>query len=73
MAHRVLIATLLLAAPVLPVSPNIILILVDDLGYETLGSYGGASYDTPSLDRLAESGLRFTHAYAMPLCGRRRG
>ena len=68
MAHRVLIATLLLAAPVLPVSPNIILILVDDLGYETLGSYGGASYDTPSLDRLAESGLRFTHAYAMPLC-----
>ena len=48
--------------------PNVILILADDLGYETLGSYGGVSYETPELDRLAESGVRFTHAYASPLC-----
>lgn len=40
----------------------------DDLGYETLSSYGSASYQTPELDRLAESGVRFTHAYAQPLC-----
>ena len=42
--------------------------MADDLGYETLSSYGSASYQTPELDRLAESGVRFTHAYAQPLC-----
>lgn len=48
--------------------PNIILILADDLGYETLRSNGGKSYETPNLDKLAASGVRFTKAYAMPLC-----
>lgn len=48
--------------------PNVILILADDLGYETLGTYGGASYATPVLDRLAASGVRFDNAHAVPLC-----
>jgi arylsulfatase A len=48
--------------------PNIILIMADDLGYECLGCYGGTSYRTPNLDALAADGLRFTHAYAQPLC-----
>ncbi|MDA0347932.1 MAG: sulfatase-like hydrolase/transferase [Verrucomicrobia bacterium] len=48
--------------------PNIILIMADDLGYETLGTYGGASYDTPVLDRLAANGVRFDNAHAQPLC-----
>ena len=48
--------------------PNIILIMADDLGAETLGSYGGESYQTPHLDQLAAEGMRFTHAYATPLC-----
>jgi arylsulfatase A len=48
--------------------PNILLILADDLGIECLGCYGGTSYRTPNLNRLAESGVRFTHAYAQPLC-----
>jgi arylsulfatase A len=48
--------------------PNIILILADDLGYETLGANGGTSYQTPVLDKLAAGGLRFTHCYAQPLC-----
>ena len=48
--------------------PNVVLFLVDDLGYEALGAYGGVSYETPALDRLAASGVRFTHAYATPLC-----
>ena len=48
--------------------PNVVLFLVDDLGYEALGAYGGVSYDTPRLDRLADTGMRFTHAYAQPLC-----
>ena len=48
--------------------PNIILIMADDLGYETLGTYGGVSYQTPVLDRLAETGVRFDNAHAQPLC-----
>lgn len=48
--------------------PNIILIMADDLGMEGLGCYGGKSYKTPHLDKLAEQGLRFTHAYSQPLC-----
>ncbi len=49
-------------------SPNIILILADDLGSETLGSYGGESYSTPVLDQLAGEGVRYTQGYAYPLC-----
>lgn len=48
--------------------PNILLILADDLGLECLGCYGGTSYRTPNLDRLAGQGVRFTSAYAQPLC-----
>ena len=51
-----------------PDKPNIILILADDLGYECLGCYGGESYQTPVLDGLAQAGMRFDHAYALPLC-----
>ena len=39
--------------------PNIVLILADDLGYSDLGCYGG-EIETPSLDRLAHEGMRFT-------------
>ncbi len=42
--------------------PNIILIMADDVGIEGLGCYGGASYKTPNLDRMAAEGIRFTHA-----------
>ena len=51
-----------------PDRPNIILIMADDLGIETLGCYGGASYDTPNLDRLAAEGVRFDDAHSVPLC-----
>lgn len=54
------------AAP--PDHPNIVLIMADDLGVEGLGCYGGTDYATPRLDELAAHGLRFTHAYAQPLC-----
>ncbi|MDP3069880.1 MAG: sulfatase-like hydrolase/transferase [Opitutaceae bacterium] len=47
---------------------NIVLIMADDIGIEAFGSYGGTDYPTPQLDRLAAGGLRFTHAYAQPLC-----
>ncbi len=48
--------------------PNVILIMADDLGSETLGCYGGVSYETPVLDRLAQNGVRFANAHALPLC-----
>lgn len=48
--------------------PNIILIMADDLGYETLGVNGSTSYKTPHLDRLAAGGVRLTQCYVQPLC-----
>lgn len=48
--------------------PNIILIMADDLGYECLSSYGSQSCQTPYLDKLAQTGVRFTHCYSQPLC-----
>ncbi len=48
--------------------PNVILILADDLGYETLGANGGTSYKTPVLDKLAAEGARFDYCFAQPLC-----
>ena len=47
--------------------PNIIFILVDDLGYSDLGCYG-SEINTPVLDGLAETGLRFTHCYNAARC-----
>jgi arylsulfatase A len=48
--------------------PNVILIMADDLGYECLRCNGGTSYATPNLDRLAKTGVRYTHCYVNPLC-----
>lgn len=48
--------------------PNIVVILADDLGWADLGCYGADLHHTPHLDRLASEGVRFTDAYAMPVC-----
>jgi len=48
--------------------PNIILIMADDIGYECFGCYGSKSYETPVLDGLARTGMRFEHCYSQPLC-----
>ncbi|MHC4983419.1 MAG: sulfatase [Planctomycetota bacterium] len=49
--------------------PNIIFILIDDMGWMDLGCYGSSFYETPHLDRLAAEGMRFTEAYAAcPVC-----
>jgi len=44
--------------------PNVLLIQADDLGYGDLSAYGQARFQTPSLDRLAREGIRFTQYYA---------
>lgn len=48
--------------------PNIVMIMADDLGYECIGANGSEIYETPHLDALAASGMRFEHAHAQPIC-----
>jgi len=49
--------------------PNIIFILADDLGIDGVGAYGADFFKTPSIDKLAKEGIRYTNAYTVPLCG----
>lgn len=51
--------------------PNILLIMVDDMGWSDLGCYGG-EIDTPHIDSLAADGLRFTQFYNNAVCGATR-
>ena len=48
--------------------PNIVFILIDDLGWNGLSSYGNKYVQTPHLDKLAKEGARFTDAYGMGQC-----
>jgi arylsulfatase A-like enzyme len=49
--------------------PNVVFILVDDLGYTDLGCYGSSFYETPNIDKLASESMLFTNAYAAcPVC-----
>lgn len=49
--------------------PNIVFLLVDDLGWADVGCFGSSFYETPNIDALAASGARFTNAYAAcPVC-----
>lgn len=53
--------------------PNIIHILIDDMGFADLGCYGNDFCETPNIDRLAAQGLRFTSGYAAaPICSASR-
>ena len=60
-----------IAAPPIPAAdrsrPNIILIMVDDMGYSDIGCYGG-EVNTPNIDMLAKGGLRFTQFYNTAKC-----
>jgi len=57
------------SAPPPKTPPNIVFLLVDDLGWNDVGCYGSTFYETPNIDRLAKEGMRFTNAYAAcPVC-----
>lgn len=49
-------------------TPNIVLILADDLGFECIGANGGTSYKTPNIDKLASKGIRFGNYHSQPVC-----
>ena len=44
--------------------PDIIVILIDDMGWRDLGCFGGSFHQTANLDRLCRAGMRFTDGYA---------
>lgn len=50
-----------------PGSPNIVVVLIDDMGFSDIGPFG-SEIDTPNLDRLAASGVRLTNYHTTPLC-----
>jgi arylsulfatase A-like enzyme len=73
--HRLLIGLLFIVVSLVPTArgaadkPNIVFILIDDLGRNDLGCYGSTYFRTPRIDRLAKEGVRFTDAYAAcPVC-----
>ncbi len=72
--HSILIATSILVAPPQVVianpieRPNIVFVVADDLGWGDVGFNGNTTIQTPSLDAMANQGLRFNRFYAQPVC-----
>lgn len=54
--------------PAVASKPNIIVILVDDIGVGDFGFSGGRDFPTPNIDRFTKEGVIFSHGYAMPSC-----
>lgn len=74
LSRLIISAILLIAAdvavassPHVPSKPNIVLVLLDDMGFSDLSCYGG-EIDTPTLDRLATEGIRFSQFYVASKC-----
>lgn len=71
-SRNALLAAIVLgaSAPAAPLAaqavgrPNVVLVVMDDMGYGDLGSYGAPDTRTPNIDRLAREGVRLTDAYA---------
>ncbi|MHC4995248.1 MAG: sulfatase-like hydrolase/transferase [Planctomycetota bacterium] len=65
---RALCLVILFTASAHAEKPNVILIMADDLGWESIGAYGSNDYQTPHLDRLAADGIRFENCFSTPIC-----
>lgn len=57
-----------LSSSLFAAKPNVVLFLADDMGWMDSGVYGSQYYETPNIDRFAKRAMRFTNAYAQPLC-----
>ena len=62
------IAVPLMAVEKSSAKPNILFIMVDDLGKDWISSYGAEDITTPNIDALAAGGMKFHNAYSMPAC-----
>lgn len=72
--RQLLLALVSFFALSLPVSgetrpPNVVFVLLDNIGQEWFGCYGGEAGATPNIDRLAAGGVRVEHCYTAPVCG----
>ena len=64
----------MVASTAKPNRPNILFVLIDDMGWKDIGCAGSTYYETPHIDKLAAEGMRFTNAYsAAPVCTPSRG
>ncbi len=71
MRLSLLVLVALVAAAAMPAaerSPNVVLVMADDVGYECFGAYGSRQYSTPRINKLADGGVRFTNCFSTPLC-----
>jgi len=70
MLTRLITVTIFLAfgAGAYAKTPNIVMIMADDIGYECFGCYGSEQYQTPRIDEMAAQGMRFDQCHAQPLC-----
>ena len=68
MRSILILVVLFLSSSTFAAKPNILFIMVDDLGKEWINCYGADDIDTPNIDDLARGGLKFTNAYSMPQC-----
>jgi arylsulfatase A-like enzyme len=60
----ILLLTLIVPTQAAERPPNVVVFLIDDMGWTDLGCYGSDLYETPHIDRLAKDGMKFTNAYA---------
>lgn len=67
------LAIILCMPSTLNAAPNIVFLLIDDMGWPDVGCYGHKFHETPTIDRLAADGLKFTDFYAAsPVCSSTR-
>ena len=69
MKKLILILCILALVPCAESKPNVIFMLMDDMGYSDVSCYGATKVSTPNIDRLAKEGLQFTDFHtASPIC-----
>jgi arylsulfatase A-like enzyme len=71
-ARPALLSLLLVSAAFGARPPNLLVVLADNVGRDWFSCYGATQIQTPAIDRLAATGVRFEHFYATPLCSTTR-
>ncbi len=69
LAPAIIVSSFFICHSSFTAQPNVVFILLDNIGQEWFGCYGSEEKCTPNIDRLASEGVRFQHCYTMPICG----